>query len=75
MISGAVPWDTEHAAELARMAFRYVAGVYLPDAQRELLGIADMAVLETQECGDSSGYVEALRELMRTTKRVAVKAE
>jgi hypothetical protein len=71
--AGAVAWDTEKAAELARTAYRYVARTYPKDAPLEPLGRADMAVLEAQERGDWPAYEEALRELMRTAKREAMK--
>ena len=68
-------WDTERAAELARKAYRYAAEHYPPEAPLEPLGRADMAVLEAEEAGDWPAYVEALRELMRTAKREAIKRE
>jgi hypothetical protein len=68
-------WDTEKAAELARTAYRYVARVYPEEAPLKPLGVADMRVLEAQEAGDWQAYEEALRELMRTAKREALKWE
>lgn len=65
----ATRWDTEEAARLAREAYRYVARTYPLDADMEPLGAADKAVLEAQEQGDWTGYVEALRELCRTARR------
>jgi len=66
-------WDAARAAELARKAYRYAARVYPPDASLEPLGRADAVVLEAQEAGDGPAYVEALRELMRTAKREALR--
>ena len=66
-------WDTELAAERAREAYRYVARQYPKDAPLEPLGRALRAVLETQERRDWGGYEEALRELMRTAKREALR--
>jgi hypothetical protein len=71
--STAQGWDTERAAELARTAYRYVARLYPKDAPLEPLRRADMAVLETQERRDWGGYEEALRELVRTAKREALR--
>jgi hypothetical protein len=62
-------WDTEEAARLAREAYKYVARTFPPDAPLEPLGRADATVLNAQEAGDWSGYVEALRELCRTARR------
>jgi hypothetical protein len=69
----ATAWDTERAAELAREAYRYVARTYPPGAPLEPLGTADRAVLDAQERGDWRAYEEALRELMRTARREALK--
>ncbi len=66
-------WDSQRAAELAREAYRYVARTYPAGAPLEPLGRADLAVLEAQERGDWDGYVEGLRELMRTAKREAIR--
>jgi hypothetical protein len=75
-VSGAAEvWDTERAAELARKAYHYVARVYPPDAPLEPVGRADVVVLEAQEASYWPAYVEALRELMRTAKREALKRE
>jgi hypothetical protein len=75
MISEAATWDRERAAEMARTAYRYVARTYPADAPLEPLGRADLAVLEAQERGDWSGYVAALRELMKVAKREALRRE
>ena len=72
-MSRAFAWDTELAADLARTAYRYVARVFPKDAPLEALGRADMAVLEAQERGDWPAYEEALRELMRTARREAMR--
>jgi hypothetical protein len=69
----AVTWDTELAAQRATEAYRYVARVYPKEAPLEPLGRADKAVLEAQARRDWGGYVEALRELMRTAKREALR--
>ena len=66
-------WDTERAAELARTAYRYVARSYPENAPLEPLGRADLAVIKAQERRDWGGYEEALRELMRTAKREALR--
>jgi hypothetical protein len=66
-------WDTEEAAHLARQAYRYVARTYPRDADLEPIGKVDRVVLEAQERGDWPRYVEALRELMRTAKREAMR--
>jgi hypothetical protein len=71
----AVKWDTELAAARAREAYRYIARVYPKDAPLEPIARADMAVLEAQESSDWPTYVDALRELMRTAKREALKRE
>lgn len=70
-MSAPATWDTAEAARLAREAYRYVARTYQPDADLEPLGAADRAVLEAQNRRDWPGYVEALRELMRTARREA----
>jgi hypothetical protein len=67
----AAAWDAERAAELARIAYRYVGRTYPKDAPLEPLGRVDMAVLEAQERRDWPGYEEALRELMRMARREA----
>jgi hypothetical protein len=64
-------WDTEEAARLAREAYRYVGRTHPLDANLEPLGVADARVVEAEERGDWEGYVEALRELMRTARREA----
>jgi hypothetical protein len=70
-MSAPATWDTEEAARLARVAYRYVARTYPPEADLEPLGVADRTVLQAQERGDWPAYVEALRELMRTARREA----
>jgi hypothetical protein len=74
-MSPSATWDTQKAAELATVAYRYVGKVYPKDAPLEPLGRADAAVLRAEEAGDWKGYEEALRELMRTAKREALKRE
>jgi hypothetical protein len=64
-------WNTEDAARLTREAYSYVARTYPKDADLKPLGVADRAVLEAQERGDWSGYVEALRDLCRVARREA----
>ncbi len=73
MSATAQKWDTEEAARLAREAYKYVARTFPPDAPLEPLGRADAAVVEAEERGDWPGYVEALRELMRTARREAAR--
>jgi hypothetical protein len=70
-VSAPATWDTEEAARLAREAYLYAARHYPLDADLEPLGVADRAVLEAQERGDWSGYVEALRDLCRVARREA----
>jgi len=66
-------WDREEAARLAREAYRYVARTFPPDGPLEPLGVADARVVEAEERGDWPGYVEALRDLMRTARREAAR--
>jgi len=74
-VSGAATrWDTEEAARLAREAYRYVARTLPPDGPLEPLGVADARVVEAEERGDWPGYVDALRDLMRTARREAQRA-
>jgi hypothetical protein len=67
-------WDTERAAELARIAYRYryVAKVYPKGAPLDILGRADARVLEAEKAGDWEAYKQALRELCRVAKREAI---
>jgi len=61
--------DTEHAAQRAREAYRYVARTYPDGAPLETLGRADWVVLEAQERRDWPAYEEALREPCRVARR------
>jgi hypothetical protein len=65
------PWDTERAAELARMAYCYVALVYPREAGYALLDKDTDAAHEAQDAGDLLAFEEALRELMHAAAREA----
>jgi len=68
-VSGAAEgWNTEFAAERARIAYRYVARVYPKDAPLEPIGRADAAVVEAQERRDWPAYEAALRALCRVAR-------
>jgi hypothetical protein len=65
-------WDTQRAAERARMAYLYIAGVYPSDESLEPLDVHQDAALHAQSAGDFDAYEDALRAMMRTALEVKV---
>jgi hypothetical protein len=64
-------WDTDLAAEQARMAYRFVSQVYPKDAPLEPLDAAQDAALKVQAAGDSAAFEQALREMCAAALREA----
>ena len=64
-------WDTERAAQRARVAYRYVGRVYPKGAPLEPLGRADRDDLEAQDRRAWPACEEALREMCRVARREA----
>ena len=69
-------WDTELASERAREAYRYVVARTMPkDADLDVLAPHEDAAIAAQRAQDWPAYEEALREMMRTAKREALRLE
>jgi hypothetical protein len=64
-------WDTDLAFERARTAYRYVAANFPDSSDLEVLAPHIEAAHEAQRRGDMPAYLDAFRELMKTTRREA----
>ena len=67
-------WDAEKAYELARQTLDYLERTYPKGASMTPLEAHRREVLEAQDRGDFPAFENALREMMRAGRRVALEA-